>query len=181
MNYFTKYRVLVGAVILLAALNITILITLGVKKNQSQKDAAQWGPPRNEMQGEWQKPNRLEHELNLSPQQQEQFHELKREYFRDTKEHKASLQVLYRALMEELNSEQPDTNLLNRLAEQIGQLHTEQQKATFNHFLSLQKVCSHEQYQILQQNFMRHMGPQNGQRRGMNHNNQHRNKNNPMD
>lgn len=166
MNNSTKNKVLIGVVILLVALNITTLIVLGLKKPAAESSVVQ--RPRNyNTRTERGFPNRLQQELNFDLQQQEQYNEIREAYHLHTQENRLQLQEMYREMMEELSLENPDTVLLSRLAERIGQLHQEQQQATINHFLSLQNICTPDQYQMMQHHFMRGMRPHNGQRRGM--------------
>ena len=158
MNYFTKYRILIGAVILLAAINIAILITLGfhhIKDNQPMV-----GPIEPDKQGQM-----LARELNLSPEQEKQFQELRQSYFLQTQQNRIALREKYGAIMGELNSTSSNKALLDSMVKEIGKLHMEQQYATIDHFLTLQSLCSDEQYHKLQQHFMRMMNNEQRHRR----------------
>lgn len=181
MNTSTRYRVLVGVIILLVALNITTLILLGLKKPVEESKPLPWGKEVNADVEQRLIPHRLEQELNLNPQQQELYHGMMEVYQLNKQENKLQLQELYREMMEELSLEHPDTVLLNQLAEQIGSLHQEQQKATIDHFLNMQNICSHEQYQMMHHKFMRRMGPAERQVRGMRSgNHRHQRGNRPL-
>ncbi|MDD2278907.1 MAG: periplasmic heavy metal sensor [Bacteroidales bacterium] len=160
MNYFTKYRILIGAVILLAAINIAILATLGFHHIAVKKDQA--SSPESQQQG-----FKIARELDLTAEQNDQFHQLRQSYFLQTKENRIALRQNYELIMEELSTANPDTILLDSLAQQIGKLHVEQQHATIDHFLTLQSMCSEEQYQKLQQHFKRMKNPEFRQRREM--------------
>jgi Spy/CpxP family protein refolding chaperone len=174
MNYFTKYRILIGVVILLAAINIAILATLGFHHITPKE--TQTPPPEAEQQG-----IRIARELNLTPEQNKMYHNLRQTYFMQTQENRIALQQNYGQIMNELSSPNPDTVLLNSLALQIGKLHVEQQHATIDHFLTLQSICSEEQYKRLQQHFKRRMNPEFGHRRGLMHRNRRFNRANRPD
>jgi hypothetical protein len=47
--------------------------------------------------------------------------------------------------MEELFKEIPDTSLTCKLAQQIGELQTEIEVITFNHFMDLKQLCGKDQ------------------------------------
>ncbi|HDP54795.1 MAG TPA: periplasmic heavy metal sensor [Bacteroidetes bacterium] len=150
MYHFTKYRILIGAVILLTAINIAILITLGfhhIKDNQPMV-----GPVEPKKQAEV-----LSRELNLTPDQEKQFQELRQSYFLQTQHNKRELREKYRAVMEELSSTSLNKALLDSMVREIGKLHMEQQYATIDHFLTLQSLCTDEQYHKLQQHLIRMM------------------------
>jgi Spy/CpxP family protein refolding chaperone len=174
MNYFTKYRVLIGAVILLAAINIAILATLGFHHITPKETETPAVEP-------VQQGSQISRELKLTREQNNQFHKLRQNYFLQTKENRNALRQNYDLIMEELSTASPDKILLDSLAQQIGKLHVEQQRATIDHFLTLQSMCSEEQYQKLQQHFKRMKNPEFRQRREMMQKNRRYNRTNNRD
>ncbi|MDD2197849.1 MAG: periplasmic heavy metal sensor [Bacteroidales bacterium] len=158
MNYFTKYRILIGAVILLAAINIAMLATLGFHHIAPKEPQTPLPEPKQQV-------NQIARELNFTAEQNELFHSLRQTYFLETKENRTALGRNYELIMEELSATNPDKVILNNLAEQIGKLHVEQQQATIDHFLKLQSICSKEQYESLLQHFKHMMGPKQRHRR----------------
>lgn len=158
MNYFTKYRILIGAVILLAAINIAILATLGFHHIAPKETQTPLTEPKQQV-------SQIARELNFTPEQNELFHSLRQTYFLETKENRAALGRNYELIMEELSAANPDKATLDNLAEQIGKLHVEQQHATIDHFLKLQSICSEEQYGRLLQHFKQMLSPKQRHRR----------------
>jgi Spy/CpxP family protein refolding chaperone len=158
MNIFTKNRILIGAVILLGAINLAILGTLGFHYTKPQEPTN----PRESFRNRTNYGKSIANELNLTPEQEEIFETLRQEYFNETQSIRREIQTNHRLIIDELDKENPDRAKLDSLAIAIGQLHEEQQFATIEHFLTLRESCSPEQYQTLQQLFRRAM-PQ-GQR-----------------
>ncbi len=158
MNYFTKYRILIGAVVLLAAINIAILATLGFHHITPKETQTSLPEPKQQV-------NQIARELNLTAEQNELFHSVRQTYFLETKENRVALGRNYELIMEELSTANPNNTILDSLAEQIGKLHVEQQHATIDHFLTLQSICSEEQYGRLLQHFKQMMSPKQRHRR----------------
>lgn len=158
MNYFTKYRILIGAVTLLAAINIAILATLGFHHISPKETQTPSSEPKQQV-------NQIARELNFTPEQNEQFHNLRQIYFLQTKENRVALGQNYKLIMEELSLANPDKVLMDSLVNQIGKLHVEQQHATIDHFLKLQSICSEEQYEKLLQHFRQMLSPKQRHRR----------------
>lgn len=160
MNFFTKNRLLVGAVILLAAINIAILATIGFHHLPSKEDLADPS----------ERPNHsrmMASELKLTPEQEIQFEELRNEYAEQNQFLRRELHERYRLIMTELSAAEPNNEFLDSVAKDIGKLHTEQQQATIQHFLKLREICSSEQYDQLQHLFKRMMSREQMNRREM--------------
>lgn len=157
MNFFTKNRILVGTVILLAAINLAILGTIGFHfLNEKQA-----------VEGVAQRPNNyrmMTNELNLTPEQEKMFQNLRQEHSQQTREIRNKLSEHYRFMMRELGSPNPDRTLLDSMANEIALLHKSQQQATIDHFLKVREFCSPEQYQQLHRLFKRMMSRDNMQR-----------------
>ena len=155
MNIFTKNRMLVGAVILLVAINIATIGTIALKLPKPQSPNVREGFTR-------QRSNlgmSISTELGLTPEQETIFEELRKSYFEENLEIRRTIQAHHRMIMQELDSESPNRVKLDSLAGEIGRLHEQQQLAIIEHFTTLREVCSPEQYQNLQKLFRRAMPP----------------------
>lgn len=160
MNFFTQNRILVGAVILLAAINLAILGTIGfrfIKSNYIPDE-----PPMRREHMEF-----ITRELELTPEQEIQFEELRREYSNQNQVLRTELRDRHRLIMKELSSPQPNRDVMDSIADQIAELHYEQQQATIDHLMKLREICTYEQYVQLQHLFMRTMNREPMNRRGM--------------
>lgn len=160
MNFFTKNRILVGAVILLAAINLAILGTIGF--NFLKPKDGPFDRPSPERHAKM-----VSKELNLSPEQEKIFEQLRSEYAQQNQDFRRNLREQYRLMMKELGTEEPNRSYLDSLSQEIAKLHFEQQQATIDHFLKVRESCSFEQYQQLQQMFKRMMARDQMQRKEM--------------
>ncbi len=150
MNFFTKTRILSGLVILLVTLNLAIVTTVGVRYFKGKEIPTEEFPQQDRSRF-------IARELNLTPQQAEQFHHLKREHMKRTRELRIAIAEETEKLMRELDSENPDRMLLESMTHRIGLLHAQQQQVTIDHFLKIKEMCTDDQYQRFHQLFRRMM------------------------
>lgn len=150
MNFFTKNRILVGAVILLAAINIAILGTISFRFLKPIPPSPGPSMRGNHMQ-------LMSRELRLTPEQEIQFEELRNEYAEQNQNLRNELRDRHQLIVKELSSPEPNREFMDSIANEIAELHFQQQQATIDHFMRLREICSHEQYEHLQHLFMRMM------------------------
>jgi hypothetical protein len=161
MNFFTKNRILIGALILLAAINIAMLVTIGFHRMPSkQKNEVERRPPGKHLR-------MVSEELGLTEEQEVLFKELREEYAKENQIIRKKLRDNYGIIMKELSAPNPNRQYLDSIAQNIGNLHIEQQQATIKHFLALREICSFEQYEKLQEIFKRMMSREQMQRQEM--------------
>ncbi|PKP38332.1 MAG: hypothetical protein CVT98_05180 [Bacteroidetes bacterium HGW-Bacteroidetes-15] len=160
MNFFTKNRILVGAVILLAAINLAIIGTIGFRFLKPTEIPA--GPPMrgNHMQF-------ISRELKLTQEQEIQFEELRNEYSEQNQILRKELRDRHHLIVKELSSPEPNREFMDSIANEIAELHFEQQQATIDHFMKLREICSYEQYEQLQHLFRRMMNRDQMKQRDM--------------
>ena len=162
MNFFTKNRILIGGALLLTIINLAVLGTIGFNKMAGKSTA-------DEMPSREKHLKMIAKELNLSPNQEEIFKELRQEYAQANHNIRRRIRELHKTSMKELGADTPSKAKLDSIAHAIGMLHVEQQQVTTQHFLKLREVCSPEQYQQLQQIFKRMMSREHMNRREMMH------------
>jgi Spy/CpxP family protein refolding chaperone len=161
MNFFTKNRILVGALILMAAINIAMLATIGFHHIPPKKDLrVDPATPGKHMK-------MVSKELNLTEEQEIVFENLRKEYANENQVIRRQLRENYRKIMKELSAPSPNKQFLDSMAITIGNLHVEQQQATIKHFLTLREICTTEQYEKLQVFFKRMMSRDQMQRQEM--------------
>jgi len=149
MNFFTKTRVLVGAVILLAALNIATLTTIGFHFVRS-KNMVPPLPPQ-----ELQHTRFMSRELNLDQRQQEELNALRDKFHQENRMLQRDIRHTHRNSMIELSKDNPSTLVFDSLSNEIAKLHRMQFELTIDHFKQLKSVCSPEQQECLQRMFQR--------------------------
>jgi Spy/CpxP family protein refolding chaperone len=151
MNFFTKTRLLVGAVILLAAINIAVLGTIGFHFLFTPKDFPVEPPE------EIERTRFLAKELDLSPDQIEEFKELREQFIHDIQSVRMSLRATYKLSMQELSKEEPDSIYLDSISNEIATLHRKHHVITIEHFKRVKRVATPDQQERFQRMFYRMM------------------------
>ncbi len=159
MNFLTRNKLITGAAILLIALNLALLVTIGLRSIKLWETGPAVEPsPRkaHEM---------VTKQLNLTPEQQEQFGQLRKEHFENTLQVRDEILRVHNAIAEELGEEEPNKMKLDSLTQRIGQLRILQQQGTIDHFMKLREVCSPDQRVHLKRMLRRMMNPALHERR----------------
>jgi len=108
---------------------------------------------------------RLVETLMLTPEQADSFRQITHETMEESKPHIIALNQLRRELLQELSAEDPDKEKVNKLAEEIGNVHASLKKISAAHYLRLREICSPEQCRELLQIYDK-MIPQGAPERG---------------
>jgi Spy/CpxP family protein refolding chaperone len=103
--------------------------------------------------------NFLRNELNLSEEQLQQFKNLRKQHFEQSRFIMHEIRELKKEMMNELFESTPDTSKLEQLANEIGKRQTELGKLTSNHFLDLKSVCQVHQRRKLRALLHEFFGP----------------------
>ncbi len=152
MNFFTKTRVLIGAVILLAAINVAVIATIGFHFINAPKELPPIAP------NEIQRTRFIANELNLTPEQREEFKELRDQFMRDVQSVKNEIKNTYKLSMIELSKDKPDNHILDSLSDEIARLHRKHHKVTIEHFKKVKEVAiTPEQQEHFKRMFYRMM------------------------
>lgn len=184
MNRFTKKQVLIGALILLFVINLAALGAIiyqnyqhkwnrpsfpGDKTEWSEQDRGnrsrrkgkdEWADKKDSLQrkGEQQEGRGFEYfikkRLQLDQKQFEKFQTLHDENVESMKEIAQELGQKRDTLMRVLAKEDPDSSKMNRLAIEIGNLHTQLKKNTIDHFTKIKEFCRPEQKEELNKMIM---------------------------
>lgn len=148
-------RVLIGIVVLLAAINIAILVTIGF--NYARRDNDFRPEIKADTPRELQHTRFLTRELNLTPEQQEEFESLREEYTKAVRDVRMEIRSTYQRSIIELASDTPNENILDSLSNEIALLHKKHHQITINHFKSVKGVCNESQQECLHKMFFRMM------------------------
>lgn len=178
MDFIMKRKIWFWILIILVIINTVALITIILQRDNPQVPVP--SAPAEEM--EFRGINHfLRHELDLTDTQFTEFRRLRRESMQNSANIMRELHRKRNMMLDELVKSNPSQHTLNKLAEDIGQLHKALKLETFNHFMELKELCTAEQRQRLNQFFMEiksknprpwHDRPRHGQghRRLMNRN-----------
>ena len=144
--------VLFLAVVLLMVVNVVALITMIIKSNKSTS------PPVVEEIAEVDNPRSfhkwMRSELDLSENQLEQFHVLRREFMRTSRPILRDIGSMRREYIHEILKEEPDTIILYHLNDEMQSMQARLKVMTLHHFLEVKHVLNHEQ----QNKYFRMMG-----------------------
>jgi len=108
--------------------------------------------------------------LELDSKQFRKFQTLHKENMDSMKEIARELGRKRDTLMKELTRENPDSAKMDRLAGEIGDLHTQLKKSTINHFTKMKELCRPDQREELNKMIMEmshHGRPETGPGAGM--------------
>ncbi|MEI7500262.1 MAG: periplasmic heavy metal sensor [Bacteroidota bacterium] len=141
MNFFLKNRYVLWVLIILIVINISALVSFFLF---TQAPPSKSCCPVQGKQG-----HSFTSELGLSAAQTEKVSSINQNYKTNAEPIVASIKVSRGAILNELEQEKPDTNLLNRLTEELSLLQNKVQKENIKQYLELKKVCNPEQAQRL--------------------------------
>lgn len=158
MNSLARNKLIIGAAILLVAFNLVLMGIMGFRLLKS-KEATRLNEPSPRKAQEF-----ITRQLNLNPEQQEQFHRLRNQHLEEVHPIRSGIRETYRAMADELGSENPNPSVLDSLTRQIGKLHMLHQQQTINHFMKLREVCSPKQRVHLKKMLHRMIEPHQGMR-----------------
>jgi len=88
-------------------------------------------------------------EMNLTPQQHRQFRDFRQNFHRKANGLAMRMQENRNMLFQELATENPDTVYLGKLADEIGKMHAQLKRLTFEYYLQMKSVCDPQQQQKL--------------------------------
>ena len=143
MNFFNKNRLIFWLLVILVVINISALVTFFLYY-QGQKKQGIENPADNTFRT-------FQRELSLTPEQSGKVNSINARYRSLSGPISTELKAKRSALLEELASDDPDTFLLNKYAEEIGILQKEIQKAAIRQYLELKVVCDSHQCRKLSQ------------------------------
>jgi Spy/CpxP family protein refolding chaperone len=141
MNFFNKNRLVFWLLLFLVVINISALVTFilfysGQKKQQSENTGARSFQV-------------FQKELSLTPIQSGKVCSINAQYRTVSEPISSALKAKRSELLEELSMEKPDTLLLKKYAEEIGNLQKELQIVSIRQYLDLKEVCDSCQCQKL--------------------------------
>ena len=140
MNYFLKYRFAIWAIIILSVIILSSVGTMLVLKQTHRNDDSQ---RRNQI-GRF-----FKEELKLTPEQEKINKESRHLYFKNIRMIFDSLDRTNKLIIEELSKPKPDSTLLYRLSDQIGNLQAKWKHESIKNLLNLRSICTPEQIKKL--------------------------------
>jgi Spy/CpxP family protein refolding chaperone len=149
MELITRNKIIIGVAILLIAMNMALIGTIGFRFLREPK------PPVEEPFNPKKAKEFVAKQLNLTSAQQDRFEQLRKEHMQSSKILRKEIRQTYGQVADELGSSEPREHVLDSLTKQIGSLHERQQEITIDHFMKLREVCSPEQHAHLKKMLIR--------------------------
>ncbi len=148
----TTYRTLVWVIVILVATNLSMGITFLIHKQQDLKAAIHAQKTAIEVPTE-QRTKFFREQLNLAPEQVDQFRELNRNYNRTAWEITHKLEGLRAGMVDEMSKPAADSQRLDEITKEIGELHTHLKNVTINYYMGMKTACNEEQKEKLNEIF----------------------------
>lgn len=167
MNFFNKNRLIFWLLLFLVVINISALVTFFFYYSGQKKQSA-------DIAGE-NSFRVFQKELSLTPIQSEKVCSINAQHRTRSEPIASALKEKRSELLEELSTENPDTLLLTKYAEEIGALQKELQLASIRQYLDLKVVCDSCQCRKLSSFYFQLYGSK-GPGKGMGKHMQHRNR-----
>jgi Spy/CpxP family protein refolding chaperone len=131
-----KRKLIILGAILLIAINVSVLATIGYRWKCGQSgEMCQGCPP-----GEY-----LRQQLSLSDSQKQRMEALRKEFDEKSLKIRETLNYKRNELVELLSLSQTDSYKIDNLAKEIGMAQTELEKEVVNHLLQEKKILTPEQ------------------------------------
>jgi Spy/CpxP family protein refolding chaperone len=155
MKSENKHNLMVWAIVALAVMNISTLVTILYHQHQSGKNET----------GLLQDPKQLEanagkfsgryfrDQLNLTNEQMEKFREINSVFRIKARDITIELALKRKQMLVEMAALKNDTSKLNALSDSIGHLHSNLKKITYHYYLEIKSICNPEQQRKLEQLF----------------------------
>ena len=155
MKAENRNRWMVWAIVALAILNITTLITVLYHKNQVVEKEVITTPDsiKSEKASVLYSGRYFRDELNLSNEQMDKFSQFNPEFRQEVRTINLKLADKRNDMLVEMAKKNSDKNKLNLLSDSIGFLHANLKKVTYMYYLNFKSICNQEQQKKLEQLF----------------------------
>jgi hypothetical protein len=155
MKTVNKNSWMAWAIIVLAIMNLTTLIT--VLYNKSKTDDTEVSAPGEQAGSETTSVKYsgrfFRDGLNLSNEQMKSFAEFNPQFRQNVFAINQRLDILRRDMLDEMAKQDCDTNRLNNISDSIGYQHARLKKQTYLYYLNFKRICNEEQLKKLEQLF----------------------------
>jgi len=138
MNFFTKTKLLIAIIVILSAIIISILGTMGY--HRYTMDRRERIESRDRQPGKF-----IAKQLKLTPEQIKEFDSLRENFHAESSKRMKESRDISQEIMEEMMSEKPDTEKLKSLAQKFGKIQEQQKVMMINHLLEIKGKCSESQ------------------------------------
>ncbi|MBW8325174.1 MAG: periplasmic heavy metal sensor [Prolixibacteraceae bacterium] len=152
MNPTNKNRILIWIIVILVATNLSTIGSFYYHRITELKTTTPKQEEQTTLPGE-QRTRFFRDELNLSNEQIDQFRDINRTFNRTARNIEADLARLRKELIDELGTQNPDNNKLDKLAIEIGENHRKLKQVTTTFYLDMKAICNTGQQEKLHEIF----------------------------
>lgn len=146
------YRILIWIIVILVATNLSMGISFWYH-NQQEKEVVTNVNEQVTMPSE-QRTRFFRDQLGLSPEQVDVFRELNREFNPSAHRISDRMEALRIEMVEEMGKREPSKEVLDSIAEEIGNNHSALKQLTIQYYLGMKKVCTDQQQEKLKEIFL---------------------------
>ncbi len=150
-----RTRMMIWAIVVLAVLNITTILTIIYHRHEPRPDtimpeSGMTGGENSSVRfsGRW-----FRDELDLSAEQMNRFREFNPAFRQHVRDINLQLNDLRRLMLDEMSSPASDSARLNSLADSVGYLHADLKKHTYRYYMNFKDMCNMEQKEKLDNMF----------------------------
>ncbi len=150
-----KYSILVWVTVALVVLNLSTLATIFFNRYKDSKNEES-APGRTAVSASRQERfsgRYFREHLNLNPEQLDEFQKFNPVFRKNAREINIRLSEMRSEMLDEMAGKDIDTARLNELSDSIGLMHSNLKKLTYRYYLDMRKICSPEQYPLLEEMF----------------------------
>ena len=155
MKAENKKSLMVWAIVVLAIMNISTILTVVYYKVQSGKTAIGTTADSKQKEADSEKfsGRYFRDQLNLSSEQVEKFKAVNPAFRPKARNITFALASKQKEMLAEMAAVQSDTSRLNVLSDSIGRLHSDLKKISYRYYLGIKSICDPEQQRKLEQIF----------------------------
>jgi len=155
MKADTKIRWMMWAIVLLALMNISTILTILYHRSQAEnvKVVNSSDHTKSENASVRFSGRYFRDQLGFDQQQMSRFHEFNPVFRNQVQSINADLAGQRRRMLSEMSAVSADTNRLNQLCDSIGYMHACLKKHTYRYFLDIKNICDKQQQEKLEQLF----------------------------
>jgi hypothetical protein len=153
MKIENKHSLMVWAIVVLAVMNVSTLITVFYHQYQSNKNTVvvTSDPKQLEANAEKFSGRYFRDQLNLSSEQMDKFREFNFIFRPEARAITIKLATMRKEMLVEMASAKSDTLKLNILSDSIGFFHSRLKRLTYKYYLDIKNICNKEQQLKLEQ------------------------------
>ncbi|MFZ2340834.1 MAG: periplasmic heavy metal sensor [Bacteroidales bacterium] len=150
-----RTRMMIWAIVVLAVLNITTILTIMYHRHEPGPEitvpvSGTIGEENSSVRfsGRW-----FRDELDLSAEQMNRFREFNPAFRQHVRNINLQLNDLRRKMLDEMSSPDSDSARLNSLADSVGYLHADLKRQTYRYYMNFKDICNEEQKEKLDRLF----------------------------